>query len=77
MNKAIFGDQIDIHGGGIDLIFPHHENEIAQSEALSNKTFSTFWVHHNFIVLVMTKCQNQKVMLFKHAILLINIIQKS
>lgn len=49
MNKAIFGDQIDIHGGGIDLIFPHHENEIAQSEALSNKTFSTFWVHHNFI----------------------------
>lgn len=49
MNKEIFGDQIDIHGGGIDLIFPHHENEIAQTEALTDKPFSTFWVHHNFI----------------------------
>lgn len=37
MNRAAFGDQIDIHGGGRDLIFPHHENEIAQSEALTGK----------------------------------------
>ncbi|RAP32218.1 cysteine--tRNA ligase [Candidatus Marinamargulisbacteria bacterium SCGC AG-414-C22] len=49
MNKDIFGEQIDIHGGGIDLVFPHHENEIAQTEALTEKKFSTFWVHHNFI----------------------------
>ncbi len=49
MNLAHHGTQIDIHGGGIDLIFPHHENEIAQTEALTKKTFSTYWVHNNFI----------------------------
>ena len=49
MNHAILGEQIDIHGGGIDLIFPHHENEIAQTEALTGKQFSTLWMHHNFI----------------------------
>lgn len=37
MNRAAFGDQIDLHGGGRDLIFPHHENEIAQSEALTGQ----------------------------------------
>jgi len=41
--------QIDIHGGGMDLIFPHHENEIAQSEGLSNKEFSKYWVHNAFV----------------------------
>ncbi len=49
MNHAHFGEQIDIHGGGIDLIFPHHENEIAQSEALTGKPFSKYWMHNNFI----------------------------
>lgn len=49
MNRAIFGDSIDIHGGGIDLIFPHHENEIAQSEGCCDKNFSTYWMHNNFI----------------------------
>ena len=49
MNRSIFGDSIDIHGGGIDLIFPHHENEIAQSEGCCNKSFSTYWMHNNFI----------------------------
>lgn len=49
MNCAIHGDQIDIHGGGIDLIFPHHENEIAQSESATGKEFSTYWMHNNFI----------------------------
>ena len=39
------GETIDIHGGGEDLIFPHHENEIAQSEALTGKTFSRIWFH--------------------------------
>lgn len=45
MTRQIFGDQIDIHGGGSDLIFPHHENEIAQSEACSEKIFSRYWIH--------------------------------
>ncbi|MBI2756157.1 MAG: cysteine--tRNA ligase [Chloroflexi bacterium] len=45
MVRDTLGDQIDIHGGGADLIFPHHENEIAQSEALLGKTFSQHWVH--------------------------------
>lgn len=49
MSKAVLGESIDIHGGGIDLIFPHHENEIAQSEAASNKPFVKYWMHWNFI----------------------------
>lgn len=49
MNCAIHGEQIDIHGGGSDLIFPHHENEIAQSEAANHKQFATYWVHNNMI----------------------------
>lgn len=43
------GEEIDIHGGGMDLVFPHHENEIAQSEAASNKEFSRFWMHGGFL----------------------------
>ena len=43
------GEQIDIHGGGLDLIFPHHENEIAQSEALYKKDFAQFWVHNGLV----------------------------
>ncbi len=49
MNRAIFGDTIDIHGGGADLIFPHHENEIAQSEGCSGQTFARYWMHNNMI----------------------------
>ena len=49
MNKVAFGDQIDIHGGGRDLIFPHHENEIAQSEALTGKPFAKYWFHNGLI----------------------------
>ena len=47
MSYALFGEQIDIHGGGMDLIFPHHENEIAQSEGASGKTYVKYWVHNN------------------------------
>ncbi len=43
------GQQIDIHGGGLDLIFPHHENEIAQSEGLYNKFFARYWVHNGLV----------------------------
>ena len=49
MNRAAFGDQIDIHGGGRDLIFPHHENEIAQSEAANGVPFSKYWMHNGFL----------------------------
>ncbi len=49
MNYKTFGEQIDIHGGGRDLIFPHHENEIAQTEALTGKPFAAFWIHNGLI----------------------------
>ena len=49
MSKKILGSKIDIHGGGVDLLFPHHENEIAQSECCSSTTFANFWVHNNLI----------------------------
>lgn len=45
------GESIDIHGGGADLIFPHHENEIAQSEAYTGKIFAKYWVHNGFITI--------------------------
>ena len=49
MNMAAFGDCIDIHGGGRDLIFPHHENEIAQTESLTGKQFAKYWTHNGLI----------------------------
>lgn len=45
------GEQIDIHGGGIDLIFPHHENEIAQMEAKTNKQFARYWLHNGLVMI--------------------------
>jgi cysteinyl-tRNA synthetase len=51
MNLHHLGEQIDIHGGGNDLIFPHHENEIAQTESLTGKTFARFWVHNGMLQL--------------------------
>ncbi|OQY30972.1 MAG: cysteine--tRNA ligase [Anaerolineaceae bacterium 4572_5.2] len=55
MSLVHLGEQIDIHGGGNDLIFPHHENEIAQSEALNGKQFAKYWVHHGMMQLSGTK----------------------
>lgn len=49
MNRKAFGEQIDIHGGGRDLIFPHHENEIAQTESLTGKRFVKYWTHNGLI----------------------------
>ena len=51
MSSAHLGEQIDIHGGGNDLIFPHHENEIAQSEAYSGKLFARYWIHNGMLQL--------------------------
>ena len=49
MSKKYLGDEIDIHAGGEDLIFPHHENEIAQSEAANGKEFARYWMHNAFL----------------------------
>ena len=49
MSKKYLGEQIDIHAGGEDLIFPHHENEIAQSEACNDKEFAHYWMHNGFL----------------------------
>ena len=51
MNLNHLGEQIDIHGGGNDLIFPHHENEIAQSESFTGKTFARYWIHNGMLQL--------------------------
>jgi cysteinyl-tRNA synthetase len=51
MNLTYLGEQIDIHGGGNDLVFPHHENEIAQTEALTGKPFAKYWVHNGMMML--------------------------
>ena len=50
MAKKLLGDTIDIHAGGMDLEFPHHENEIAQSEALTGKTFANYWLHSAYVM---------------------------
>ena len=55
MSKKYLGEQIDIHGGGEDLIFPHHENEIAQSESCSGKEFARYWMHNAFFFFVNRK----------------------
>lgn len=55
MAKKYLGDQIDIHAGGEDLIFPHHENEIAQSEAANGKDFAKYWMHNGFLNIDGTK----------------------
>jgi len=55
MSKKYIGDVIDIHAGGEDLIFPHHENEIAQSEAANDKEFARYWMHNGFL-----KINNEK-----------------
>ena len=50
MNYSIYGESIDIHGGGDDLIFPHHENEITQTESLTGKIFAKYWLHNGMIM---------------------------
>lgn len=49
MSHSILGDELDIHGGGSDLVFPHHENEIAQSEGATGKQYARYWMHNNMI----------------------------
>lgn len=49
MSRAILGEQFDIHGGGLDLVFPHHENEIAQSESLHGCCMARYWMHNGLM----------------------------
>ncbi len=51
MSRELLGNTFDIHGGGKDLIFPHHENEIAQSEGASGEPFARYWIHHGFVTI--------------------------
>jgi cysteinyl-tRNA synthetase len=51
MARQYLGETIDIHGGGSDLIFPHHENEVAQSESAHGKTFARFWMHNGYLMI--------------------------
>jgi cysteinyl-tRNA synthetase len=55
-----FGHSIDIHGGGEDLVFPHHENEIAQSESCSGKPFAKYWIHNGFVNIKNEKMSKSK-----------------
>ena len=55
MSRKHLGESFDIHGGGADLVFPHHENELAQSEAYSGKPFVKYWVHNGFITVAREK----------------------
>jgi cysteinyl-tRNA synthetase len=50
MSEALLGETFDIHGGGLDLVFPHHENEIAQSECVHGKPFARHWVHNGWVM---------------------------
>ncbi|MCL1808294.1 MAG: cysteine--tRNA ligase [Clostridiales bacterium] len=60
MSKKYLGETIDIHAGGQDLIFPHHENEIAQSEAENGKTFARYWMHNGYITIDNEKMSKSK-----------------
>src|SRR5207249_1834116 len=51
MSMKYLGETFDIHGGGQDLIFPHHENECAQSEAVTHKTLARYWLHNGFVTI--------------------------
>ena len=60
MSKRYLGETIDIHAGGQDLVFPHHENEIAQSEALSGAPFANYWMHNGYITIDNEKMSKSK-----------------
>ena len=60
MTRATLGDTIDLHCGGVDLVFPHHENEIAQSECATGKKFVRYWMHNGFINIDKEKMSKSK-----------------
>ena len=58
MSLKYLGDTLDIHGGGQDLVFPHHENEIAQSESFTGKPFVKYWLHNGLVQFGEEKMRN-------------------
>ena len=72
MSTTCLADTIDIHGGGADLIFPHHENEICQSECATNKQFAKYWIHNGFV-----NIKNEKMSKSKKNFLTVNDILNS
>jgi len=71
MSMKYLGDTLDIHGGGQDLVFPHHENEIAQSEGATGKPFANYWMHNGYITV-----DNQKMSKSKNNFFMVRDIQK-
>ena len=72
MSTKILGIPFDIHGGGKDLVFPHHENEIAQSEASEDKCFAKYWLHNGFVNINKEKMSNLWVIFLLSGILLLS-----
>ena len=66
MSMKHLAESFDIHGGGADLIFPHHENEIAQSEAFTGKPFVRYWMHNGFITIDKEKMSKSLGNFFHH-----------
>lgn len=58
MGLKVLGEHIDLHSGGVDLIFPHHENEIAQSEGCLGHPWVTHWTHGEFLLVDNEKCRS-------------------
>ena len=59
MALNLLGETFDIHGGGQDLVFPHHENEIAQSEGVTGKRFARWWIHNGYVMIDQKKCPSR------------------
>jgi cysteinyl-tRNA synthetase len=72
MAKKYLGDTIDIHAGGQDLVFPHHENEVAQSEALNQKPFANYWLHNGYI-----NIENKKMSKSLGNVMIVNDLRKA
>ena len=68
MSTEYLGDTLDIHSGGHDLIFPHHENEIAQSEGATGHPFVRYWMHNGFLNIEMRRCPNPAAISSRYAI---------
>ena len=75
MAMKYLGNTLDIHGGGADLIFPHHENEMAQSEAYSGQPFVRYWLHNGFITVNKEKMSKSLGTSLSCVIFLINTLQ--
>src|SRR5262249_2989861 len=60
MSRELLGDTLDIHGGGLDLQFPHHENELAQSESFTGAPFARVWMHNGLLKLKSTEGKSEK-----------------